>query len=223
MRLQLQLTSNTQPVPFNHLHFLTGAIHKWLGPDNNQHDGLSLYSFGWLNGGEKREGKLAFPKGSTWNISFFDNEVGRQALTGLLRQPEVMCGMRVIATNEMPTPNFGESYLFKTDGSSVLARTKRPDGTRAYLLWDDPLADETITGLLKQKLSKAGYTGDDLSVQVSFDRNYAKARTKNIKIKATEHRGSECPVLVQGTPEAVRFAWLVGIGDLTGSGFGGLR
>ena len=221
MRLQLHLTPNTQPVPFDHLHQLTGAIHKWLGP-NNLHDGLSLYSFGWLRGGEKRKHELAFPKGAIWNISFHDDGEARQLLQGLLKQPDVMYGMRVIATNEMPTPNFGESFLFKTDGSSVLARTNRSDGTRAYLFWDNPLADEIITGLLKQKLRKAGYAEDDLSVRVSFDRSYAKARTRNIKVKTTEHRGSECPVLVEGTPEAVRFAWLVGIGDLTGSGFGGL-
>ena len=222
MRLQLQLTPNTQPVPFNHLHCLTGAIHKWLGPANDQHDGLSLYSFGWLRGGKRERNGLVFPRGATWNVSFFENVATRQLLTGLLKQPDVVSGMRVIATNELPTPNFGESYLFKTDGSSIVARTNREDGTRAYLFWDDPIAEETVTGILKQKLQKAGYTGDDLAVRVSFDRSYAKARTRNIKIKNTEHRGSECPVLVEGTPEAVRFAWLVGIGDMTGSGFGGL-
>ncbi|MBO0933007.1 CRISPR-associated endoribonuclease Cas6 [Fibrella aquatilis] len=223
MRLQLQLTPNTQLVPFNHIHFLTGAIHKWLGPENDIHDGLSLYSFGWLRGGQGRKEGLTFPKGATWNISFFDDTVTRQLIKGLLKQPDVMYGMRVIATSDIPTPNFGESYLFKTDGSSVVARSKRADGSRAYLLWDDPAADEAITGLLKQKLIKAGYAGDDLSVRVSFDRSYSEARTKKIKVKTTEHKGSECPVLVEGTPEAVRFAWLVGIGDLTGSGFGGLR
>jgi CRISPR/Cas system endoribonuclease Cas6 (RAMP superfamily) len=30
-------------------------------------------------------------------------------------------------------------------------------------------------------------------------------------------------VVVEGTPEAVRFAWTVGVGELTGSGFGALQ
>jgi CRISPR-associated endoribonuclease Cas6 len=30
-------------------------------------------------------------------------------------------------------------------------------------------------------------------------------------------------VVVAGTPEAMRFAWLVGVGELTGSGFGALQ
>jgi CRISPR/Cas system endoribonuclease Cas6 (RAMP superfamily) len=30
-------------------------------------------------------------------------------------------------------------------------------------------------------------------------------------------------VVVTGTPEAVQFAWTVGVGELTGSGFGALK
>lgn len=48
MRLNLRLTPNEEPVPFDHVHNLTGAIHKWLGK-NDLHDKISLYSFGWLN------------------------------------------------------------------------------------------------------------------------------------------------------------------------------
>lgn len=48
MRLHLRLSPNTTPVSFDHLHQLTGALHKWLG-ENEVHDELSLYSFGWLS------------------------------------------------------------------------------------------------------------------------------------------------------------------------------
>ncbi len=223
MRLQLQLTPNTQPVPFDHLHELTKALHRWLGPNNDQHDGLSLYSFGWLQGGRKQDDSLQFSRGAQWNISFYDDAASRQLLTGLLKLPPVAFGMRVIGAQELPTPTFGEMFCFKTDGSAVLARKTRADETKAYLFWKDELANEVITGILRQKLEKAGYTGEHLAVQAYFDNNYAKPRTKKSTVKGTEHKGSECPVIVAGTPEAVRFAWLVGIGDLTGSGFGGLR
>ncbi len=42
MRLNLRLTGNTTPVPFDHLHHRTGALHKWLGSHNPEHEGLSL-------------------------------------------------------------------------------------------------------------------------------------------------------------------------------------
>ncbi len=104
----------------------------------------------------------------------------------------------------------------------MVARRTREDNTREYLLWDNPLADQALTAIMRKKLQAAGYTGNHLDVSVAFDRQYPKARTRKITIKNTGHRGSECPVVVEGTPEAVQFAWLVGIGELTGSGFGGV-
>ncbi|MEZ0606868.1 CRISPR-associated endoribonuclease Cas6 [Fibrella sp. WM1] len=222
MRLQLHLSPNTQPVPYDHLHNLTGAIHKWLGP-NEQHDGQSLYSFGWLRGGESSRGALRFPQGASWTISFHDVQRAKQLLGGLLEEPLVMFGMVVIEVREVAPPRFGDFYQFYTDGSSILARQKRADGSRAYLLWDDPTADEVLTTSLQRKLALAGFDANQQQVRVRFDRDYALARTRKSTIKGVHHRGSECPVIVEGSPEALHFTWLVGMGDLTGSGFGALR
>ncbi len=221
MRLQLHLSPNTQPVPFNHLHQLTGALHKWLGR-NHLHDGLSLYSFGWLKNADLRNGNLHFRRGTTWNVSFSDNATAKKLVGGLMEGPEVACGMRVAEIRLLPPPDFGTRFSFRTDGSAVVARRTREDNTREYLLWDNPLADQALTAIMRKKLQAAGYTGNHLDVSVAFDRQYPKARTRKITIKNTGHRGSECPVVVEGTPEAVQFAWLVGIGELTGSGFGGV-
>lgn len=223
MRLQLQLTPTTQPVPFDHLHQLTGTLHKWLGPNNDQHDGLSLYSFGWLRGGESRNGSLRFPKGATWNISFYDDDKARLLLAGMLNEPTAMYGMEIFEIREIPAPDFRSAHHFATDGSSIVIRQKRPDGSRAYLLWDDPATDEALTQSFRRKLSAAGFAGEELDVKVRFDREYTGARTRKITIKGIHHRGSECPVVVEGTPDAQYFAWTAGIGELTGSGFGALR
>ncbi|WP_338874997.1 CRISPR-associated endoribonuclease Cas6 [Spirosoma sp. SC4-14] len=222
MRLQLQLTPTTQPLPYDHLHQLTSTLHKWLGR-NDIHDGLSLYSFGWLRGGESRNGSLRFPKGAIWNISFFDEEKARQALGGILDQPELGFGMRVAEIREVAPPAFQHHHYFLTDGSSIVIRQKRPDGSRAYLLWDDPATDQALTQSFQRKLTAAGFSGADLGVTASFDRTYQNARTRKIAIKGTNHRGSECPVIVKGTSDALHFAWTVGLGELTGSGFGALR
>lgn len=222
MRLQVQLTPTIQSVPYDHLHQLTGALHKWLG-QNDIHDGLSLYSFGWLRGGESRNGSLRFPKGATWNISFFDDEKARQLLKGMLSQPELGFGMRIFEIREVAPPSFQSHHYFLTDGSSIVIRQKRADGSRAYLLWDDPATDQALTQSFQRKLTAAGFSGADLGVTASFDRTYQNARTRKIAIKGTNHRGSECPVIVEGTPDALYFAWTVGLGELTGSGFGALR
>lgn len=221
MRLNLQLTGNTEPVPYDHLHRLTGTLHKWLGA-NRLHDGLSLYSFGWLKGGRARDGHLVFPQGATWRISFYDAEAARALLAGILRDPAVAYGMRVYEVKEQAAPQFSGRYRFKVDGP-VLARRTREDGGHDYLLHDDPAADDALTRVLRWKLQRAGFEDAHLDATARFDRTYRGARTKLACIKGIRHKGSECPVVVDGTPGAVRFAWLVGVGELTGSGFGALR
>ena len=221
MRLNLRLTGNTEPVPFNHLHQLTGTLHKWLGW-NELHDEISLYSFGWLRGAQPQNGALAFPRGATWRVSFHDPALVKRLIEGIMRDPEVAYGMRVFEVQEQATPAFTGCYRFFVDGP-VIARRKRDDGSRAYLLWDDEAADEVLTRVLRRKLKAAGFEAEHLDVAAQFDRTYRAARTKLATIKGIQHRGSECPVVVTGTPEAVRFAWLVGVGELTGSGFGALQ
>ncbi|WP_205502511.1 CRISPR-associated endoribonuclease Cas6 [Rufibacter psychrotolerans] len=219
MRIQLKLSPNTQQVPFNHLYELTLRLHRWLGPDNALHDGLSLYSFGWLRGGKAQRGALSFPAGATWQISFHSEEATRKLLMGIINEPELFYGMRVYEVQELPTPAFGEQYRFLADGP-VIARQVRPDGTREYLLHDSPAADVALTATLRHKLEKAGLSSEGVSV--AFDRDFLAPRHKLMEIKGIQHKGSLCPVLVQGPPEAVQFAWLVGAGELTGSGFGAL-
>jgi len=226
MRLNLTLSPNTEPVSFNHLHKLTGTLHKWLGPDNDLHDGPSLYSVGWLKGGQKDGDFLTFPEGARWRLSFFDERAAKSVLEGILDDPSVFAGMRVTEAQQQTTPAFSGGYRFEVDGP-VLARRRRDDGSREYLLYDDERADAALTRTLRRKIEAAGLDIDPSEVKVRFDRGYDGADTKLATIEkdghAIKHRGSECPVIVEGPPEASRFAWCVGVGELTGSGFGALR
>lgn len=77
--------------------------------------------------------------------------------------------------------------------------------------------------MLRHKLEAAGLEGEHLTATAAFDETYHGARTKLVTIKGISHKTSLCPVAVTGTPEAVRFAWEAGAGELTGSGFGALR
>jgi CRISPR-associated endoribonuclease Cas6 len=220
-RFILCLSSDTEPVGFDYLNKLRGALHKWLGR-NDRHDGLSLYSFGLLRGGRREGRHLTFPKGATWPVSFYEPDMARRLLRGILQQPEVAYGMRVLEVREQAAPDFDAERRFLVDGPVVIRRT-RNNGGRDYLLWDNPHADAILTRVMRHKLEAAGYAGAHLQTTVRFDRTYPRGRTRLFEIKGIRHRGSECPVIVTGTPEAVRFAWLVGAGELTGCGFGALR
>ena len=131
MRLHFQLTPNTQTVPFDYQHFLTGAFHKWLG-DNDLHDEISLYSLGWLHGGVTmkngaRIGGLDFPNGARWFVSAHDGELMQRLADGALRDGALCCGMNVTEIRAQKTPNFGARFCFKA-GSPILARSKEIEG-----------------------------------------------------------------------------------------------
>ncbi len=223
MRIQLKLSPNTKPVPFNHLHELTRQLHRWIGPENPLHDGLSLYSFGWLRGGERIGSNLWFSSGASWNVSFHDSQQGIQLAKGILADRKAFFGMEVEKALEMPKPEFSERQLFLTDGA-VIARKLRNDLTKEYLYYDNIESDKVLTRVLRKKMLTAGFSAQESEdTNVRFFREKGKAKIKKLSIKGIEHKGSSCPVVVEGPPSGVHFAWLVGVGELTGSGFGALQ
>jgi len=223
MRLHLTLTPNTKKVPFNYQHQLTGALHKWLG-QNDLHDKISLYSFSWLRGNvDTVNGGLNFPQGARWFIKCWDEDIIQTLKKGLKDDTSVICGMKVYKKSVKLTPNFGSVFRFEVD-SPVLTRMTRDDKSRKHLTFEDEKSDASLTRTLRSKLKEAGFSNGDSEVIVGFDRSYKNAHTKLIEIKdGIKLKTSICPVIVAGTPSAVQFAWNVGIGEMTGSGFGCLK
>ncbi len=222
MRFYLKTTPSTEGIAFDHLHQLTGCIHKWIGR-NHIHDDVSLYSFGWLQDGKVKDNRLHFPSGARWFISGYDIGMMTNLLKGINQDPEMFAGMRVDEVRMRPTPEYPSEMRFPVAGP-VFIRKNKDDGSRKHVLYDDAEASRLLTRTLQRKLSLAGLTTDDhLQTEVAFDTTYQKARTKKVRIKNIDQRASLCPVIVKGTPEAVQFAWDVGVGELTGSGFGALN
>lgn len=225
MRLYFDLSPNTEPVPFDYPHFLTGAFHRWLGA-NELHDGLSLYSLGWLQKGAASNGALHFARGASWFVSAPDTPGGQQLLEGIanaaLQSPAVCCGMEVRQIHAEATPDFGTRRTFRA-GSPILVKGKENEtGQIPHILWDDPRAEDALTQTLRHKLDAAGLGEHSSSATMRFLPGYKAAKTRLITIRGIHNRANVCPVVVEGTPEAVRFAWNVGAGHLTGSCFGSL-
>lgn len=222
MKIQLKLSPNIKPVPFNHLHQLVGGLHKWLGPNEDHGNELSLYSFGWLRGGEKIGKTLQFPNGATLDIAFFDERKGWELAKGILKDPVWNYGMRVLEANEIPIPNMGGRNRFFLS-SPVMLREKRKDGTRRYILWEEKeIAEAALTRIFRKKMKAAGLGGIHLDSAMRFAPNGSRPKTKLVHYRNIKHKSSLCPIEVEGTPEASLFAWLTGAGESTGSGFGAL-
>jgi CRISPR-associated endoribonuclease Cas6 len=220
MRLHFYLSPNLQPVPFDYQHFLTGTLHKWIC-SNHIHDLISLYSLSWLYKGRVQNRHLHFPNGAYWFLSIYDEALIERIVSNALIDSDVCCGMKVIRIDQQETPEFGTRHTFRV-GSPVLARSKEIEGKVKHYIYSDIEADDIITTTLRHKMDLAGLNSEHKDVTVYFDRSYKEAKTKLVKIKNTNNRASICPVTIEGTPEAIQFAWNVGVGHLTGSGFGSL-
>ncbi len=72
---------------------------------------------------------------------------------------------------------------------------------------------------MNKKTRAAGIDGD---VKVYFDPDYLNPKTKLVEINGIKNRSTMCPVIIEGTPENILFAWNVGVGHSTGCGFGAL-
>jgi len=219
MRIYLHLTPNTEPVPFNYQRPLVGAFHRWLG-ENELHDDISLYSLSWLQGGRTTKDGITFPEGATFFISSPLPELNQALVTGILDAGHVRWGMRVKEATLAPAPKFGTEERFVAQ-SPILIKRNRPDGKgqQYYFPWDE-MANTFLTETLHAKLTRAGL--DTAGVSVRFDANYASPKTKLVSYRDLKIRATFCPVIITGSPEAIAFAWQVGVGNSTGIGFGAL-
>ncbi len=217
MRLHFDLTPNTQTVPFDYQHHLVGAFHKWMGL-NDIHNTISLYSLGWLKGGEMVKNGLEFKNGSRIFISFWDEEIGKQLIFNATRNPEVFNGMFVSDITIQENPIFSSRENFNVS-SPILIRKYDENRKATHLTYEMEESDHYLTETLLRKLKSAGLS---CQANVRFLRNHPNAKTKLVRIKEINNRASMCPVIIEGDTEAIQFAWNVGVGHSTGSGFGAL-
>jgi CRISPR-associated endoribonuclease Cas6 len=217
MRLYLKLSKNKQVVPFDYQVNLVGALHKWLGV-NEYHDNMSLYSLSWLLGSRVQGKGLTFPNGADWFISSPDEVFIKKILRGIMEDSSVCFGMSVKDVMIKETPAFDSKQRFSVASPIFIKRSFEKKHTFFY--YNQVESDVHLTETLQSKLKKSGLSIE--GVKVRFDRDYSNAKVKVVNYKGINNKASICPVIVEGTPEQIGFAWDVGLGNSTGIGFGSL-
>lgn len=220
MRIHIKTSPNTEVVPYNYQRNLVGAIHQWLG-ENDQHDKLSLYSFSWLQGSTKSPKGWLFPEGAQWFISAYEPSFLQTLIRGIQENPEIAFGLTVEEIQLQNTFPFQVEEMNFRVASPVFIK-KRIDHKRSkYIYFDDSEASNLMTATMQRKLQDAGM--EDNSLEISFDKSYKNPEIKGIEYsKGKRIKGSVCPIIIKGKPESIAFAWKVGVGHSTGIGFGAL-
>ncbi len=226
MRFYYRTTKPKLKVVVGYKHLVAGFIHQRFsdeeGTKNDLHDNLSLYSVSNLEGSKLNAKKsLDFPEGASFFLSFHDENLGKTFTQNVIAKPDFIAGMVITDIQIQETPQFPDSMRFSV-ASPVLV--KKFDGKAIrHLTFNDPEANDVMTKTLQTKLRAASLDAHAESVRVRFDTSYGGAKTKLVDIHGIKNRANVCPVIVEGTPEAVAFAWDVGVGHSTGAGFGALR
>ncbi len=220
MRLYLRLTKNKQIIPFNYQPYLTGALHKWIGDSNDIHDRLSLYSFSWLQNVDVISGKgIMLKKDSYFFISAHDVLLIKKILKGIIADSDVCFGANVFDVQIVENPSFSTKERFLV-ASPVFVK-RRFDNNIKHIVFSDPNSKNYLTETLQKKLAFAGLNTE--AIKVEFDTSCSFLRVKLIRYKEVNNRVNICPVIIEGTPEQIAFAWNVGVGNSTGIGFGALK
>ena len=111
MRIHLKTTPSTAIVPFNHQHKLAGVLHKWFGW-NNFHDDISLYSFSRLQGAKRDKNGIIFPDGASWFISSWNDELLKQSIASIQRDPTLFAELTVNEIVLQQTPDLTNRNQF---------------------------------------------------------------------------------------------------------------
>lgn len=219
MRLYLKLSSNKEVVPFDYQQKLIGVVHRWLG-NNDIHDGISLYSFSWLHNGIITKSGFEFNNGARWYISFYENRYTKKLIAAILKDPETICGMHVedVTIEEFMEPRNGDLFML---GSPIFIKRPTPEGGSKFYTFENVESENLMKETLLHKMEVAGLEPDE-TLSIQFDTTYSKKKVKMATIHGIKNKCSMCPVIIKGKPQTIEFAFNVGIGNLTGSGFGSI-
>ena len=218
MRIHLKLSPNREIVPYNYQQSLVGAFHRWIG-ENELHDDTSMYSLSQLSNGRRTKNGFTFPNGCEFFISSPLQSFHQQVIQGVFNGADIRWGMKVEEVTMKMTPDFGSKHRFLAQSPILIKRNIEGQKHQQYYYPKDKISDTYLTETLQYKLAKQGLTTD---VHVAFDHTYHNPIIKMVKYRDINIKGTLCPVIVEGDPRAVQFAWEVGVGNSTGIGFGAI-
>jgi len=227
MKLKIEFSKNTEPVPFTYVSNLNGYLHKVLGSNNEYHDDISLYSTSFLHGGKiSRNMKyLDFRNGATWYVSSPDSQFIANFVNNVYQNTNFAFGMELqtVEVVEAELINEGEFYLFHTKSPILLKQRDFETRKNIYFTYEDDVktTSELMKSIILKKAEKAGIAIKPTDFDISFNYEYQQKKIKWITVKTVNNKTSVCPVFVRTTkPEVADFIYAVGVGHSTGSGFG---
>lgn len=219
MRIYLKLSKNEKTIPFNYQELLVGVIHKWIGSNNDIHGKPSQYSFSWIKNTRAQKNGLILKNDAFFFISSYDDMLIKRLIKGIIKDPEMFLGVRVVDVQLQDTPDFASVQEFLM-GSPVLLKVKENNKTK-HITIEDESFEEVLTQSFINKLKKAQINSDGVQVRINPTSTYRQ--TKLVTYKGINNKTSLVPIIIKGNQDQIAYAWCNGLGNSTGIGFGSLK
>lgn len=228
MRLQIEFSKNTEPVPFTYLSNLNGYLHKIIGENNEYHDDISLYSSSFLYDGKMSKDKksLDFKNGATWFISSIDDKLITTIAKNIYNNVNFAYGMElsgVKLVDEIPMLKGRNEYTVYPKSPVLLKQKDFENNKNVYYTFEDDvkITSKIMKNILLKKINKSNVDISEDDFDLSFDKNYQGKKIKWITVKSVNNKTCVCPIIIKTKKEEViNFIRNVGLGHSTGSGFG---
>lgn len=143
MRIYLKLTKNKKLIPFNYQSYLTGALHKWIGCENELHEGMSLYSFSWLQNVKTNNSGIGTTHDSYFFISGYEDRLVKRIIKSIIDDPSVCFGMEVTDVEIAEVPNFTNKHSFVAASPVFIKR--RLDNQIKHIIYSNPQSKNYLT------------------------------------------------------------------------------
>ena len=222
-RIQIVLSKNTRPVPFDNQKICIGVLHRrWLPSDSNRHEPdkkFSDYAITGLLGGKRNGDFLDFKKGGVIIASSSDTNFIANIIASAKRSSEFEFGMKIIDVRiiqEEIKP--GKTKMISL--SPILIKEKGVEYT-----FESEGVNEIMTEKAKRVIQNFDPEIDLTDFKIYFSeepKDIEKRRLANVWLHGHKNRCSLSAIFIEGSKEAKEVLYYTGLGNSSGSGFGTL-
>ena len=237
MRLKLYLNSenNIISVPFNYNHILSAIIYDLIDDidyANKLHSKSTFkyFCFSQINISKRKmvDGGFISQNGRiSFIISSPDDKLITELVNGIMKKTHIIFlgqKLKIFKCEIIEQPNFFSKMEFITLSPVIVTTKKEIDGKLKE--WDLAPSEEFFKGIENNLIKKylKFYDLDATDKTISVYSNMKSVKRKRISINkgenTTYHRAYNMDLVLEGSPDLIKFAYDCGISSKNSQGFG---
>lgn len=222
MRLKLYFGKSDKVFKGDEIYDYTlSFLHKCLGENNKYHNSFSQYSITHPLGYKMADGGIHYPNGSYMHINSNNDDFLNSIVKGIINNKKLSIADMPYCGMEMTDYNVHSDYDLVRAVTPILLK---PKNSRKFITYKD--SEDYFKMLEEQcrkKLLHCGFEENKVNKLKFIPFHLENAKTKCVKFKKACFPASQLMFVVQGDKTLRKNLYEMGIGNLTGCGFGNVE